>query len=177
MSFQPARSARFCAAMAAIGLLGACGSASDEAAAPAPTPSLTSQALPTESADGAPITPGSWNVEEAATGASAAFGDAGAEPLLVVACNRNTHTVTLTRATAITTPTRMRIAVGANKADLDLTAGQQPLPGLTAAIDPNQPIFTALADPAANATFVAPGLDPINLPGHAGIARVLESCR
>ncbi len=177
MLFTPISSLRGPVSLAAIAMLGACGSANEEPAAPAPTPSLTSQALPTQSADGMPITPGTWNVEEAATGASAAFGVAGAEPLLVMACNRNARSVTLTRATAATQPVRIRITVGATKADVDLTPGQQPLPGLTAAIDPSQPIFTALADPAASATFIAPGLDPLNLPGHAGIARVLEACR
>ena len=54
-----------------LAALGACSQQADEQAPPpTPTPSLTSQALLTQAADGTPLAAGEWLVEETGNGAS-----------------------------------------------------------------------------------------------------------
>ena len=89
MSFRSLLSLSCAAAM-----LAACSSsdepAAEEEAAAAPTPQLTSTPTPIVADDGSPLTPGSWTVNESASGASASFGEQGKDAQIVITCARDT---------------------------------------------------------------------------------------
>lgn len=169
MRFRPALPVLF----AATALTG-CSQAEDEAAAPMPTPTLTTQALPTQAADGTPLTLGEWLVEETAAGASATFREQTGANALALSCDRTTRAMTLDRAGSATEPQRFRITIGAQVADVMLAPGGGL--GLTAQVDRAQPIFSAFAAPGAVIDFTGPGAPPLRVPGHVGISRVLAAC-
>ena len=159
----------------AASTLAACSPQADEqAAAPSPTPSLTTQALPTQAPDGTPLALGEWLVEETAGGASATFRQQGGASALTLGCDRASRALTLSRAGTAAEPQRFRITIGAQKADVMMTSGGAL--GLAAAVDGAQPIFAAFADPAAVIDLAGPGAPAVRLPGHAGINRVLAAC-
>lgn len=159
---------------AALLTLGACSQRSDDQAATAPTPALTTQALPTVAADGTPLAVGEWLVGETAAGASAAFREQGGATTLSLACDRASRALSLNRAGSASEPQRFRITIGAQRADVMLAPGGEL--GLTAQVDRAQPIFAAFADPSAAIDITGPGTPPLRLPGHAGISRVLAAC-
>ena len=148
--------------------------AEDQAAAPTPTPSLTTQALPTQAADGTPLAAGEWLVEETGNGASARFREQGGADALVLVCDRASRALSLSRTGTSAQPQRFRITVGAQKADVLMAPGGAL--GLTAQVDGTQPIFAAFADPAAVIGLAGPGAGTLHLPGHPGISRVLAAC-
>ena len=156
--------------------LAACSPRSDDetAGAPTPTPTLTTQALPTAAPDGTPLAAGEWLVEETATGASAAFREQSGANALVLSCDRASHALTLNRAGSATEPTRFRITIGAQQADVILAPASDL--GLVAQVDRAQPIFAAFADPEAVIDISGPGAVPLRVPGHPGISRVLAAC-
>jgi hypothetical protein len=159
----------------ALWVLAACSQqGDDETTAPTPTPTLTTQALPTAASDGTPLATGEWLVEETAAGARATFREQGGGNALVLACDRASRALTLSRAGSATDPQRFRISIGAQKADVILAPGSEL--GLTAQVDRAQPIFAAFADPAAIIDIAGPGASPLRLPGHPGISRVLAAC-
>jgi len=155
--------------------LGAC-SQSDEAAAPSPSPSLTTQAVPTVGADGAPLTEGQWSIEETANGASASFGEAGSEPVLRMVCDRTSGTLTLIRIGIGDEPQIYTIAAGDQRAAVQMSPTQTGVAGMLAEVDPAQPIFANFSNPAATIAISAPDVPAVRLPGHTGISRVLQSC-
>jgi len=155
--------------------LGAC-SRSDDAAAPSPSPSLTTQAVPTAGADGAPLTEGQWSIEETATGASANFGEAGSEPLLRMVCDRDAGALTLIRIGIGDEPQIYTITVGTQRAAVQMSPSQTGVAAMLAEIDPAQPIFATFSNPAATIAIGAPDSPALRVPGHTGISRVLQSC-
>ena len=160
--------------LAAPAALGACSQQADEQAAPSPTPALTTQALPTQAADGTPLAIGDWLVEETAGGASARFREQNGADALALVCDRANRALSLGRAGTSAQQQRFRITIGAQKADVMLAPGGTL--GLTAQVDATQPIFAAFADPAAVIELTGPGTPALRLPGHPGISRVLAAC-
>jgi len=155
--------------------LGACSQQADEqAAAPTPTPTLTTQALPTQAADGTPLAIGEWLVEETAGGASARFREQGGADALVLVCDRANRALNLSRAGTTAQPQRFRITIGAQRADVMMAPGGAL--GLNATVDGTQPIFAAFADPAAVIELSGPGAAVLRIPGHPGISRVFAAC-
>ena len=166
-----------CAPLIAALLLAACNSAEEPDEAPTPTPRLTTQAVPTTSAEGAPLTAGSWTIEETAGGASAAFGEAGRQAALVLVCTRNTGAVTLSRPGAGQEPQTFTLQAGDQRAAVQMSTTSEPRPALEAQIDPTQPIFAAFIDRGESIEIGAPGAAALRIPGHPGISRVIEACR
>ena len=159
----------------AASALAACSQqAEDEAAVPTPTPTLTTQALPTQAADGTPLAIGEWLIEETAEGASARFREQGGADALVLVCDRANRALNLSRAGTTAQPQRFRITIGAQRADVMMAPGGAL--GLNAAVDGTQPIFAAFADPVAVVELAGPGAASLRLPGHPGISRVLAAC-
>ena len=157
----------------AASALTACWQLADEQA-PTPTPTLTTQALPTQAADGTPLAAGEWLVEENGGGASATFRGQGGADVLALMCDRASRALNLSRAGTAGQPQRFRITIGAQKADVMLAPGGAL--GLSAAVDRAQPIFAAFADPAAVIELAGPGAPTLRVPGHPGISRVLAAC-
>jgi hypothetical protein len=158
----------------AASALAACSQQAEEQAAPTPTPTLTTQALPTQAVDGTPLAVGEWLIEETGGGASARFREQGGADALVLVCDRANRALSLSRAGTTAQPQRFRITVGAQKADVLMAPGGAL--GLTAQVDGTQPIFAAFADPAAAIELTGQGAAPLRVPGHPGISRVFAAC-
>ncbi|WP_347301933.1 hypothetical protein V5740_07780 [Croceibacterium sp. TMG7-5b_MA50] len=160
----------------------ACNQPADEAEAP--TPALTSAAQPTTAADGEALTAGSWRIEEAANGASAAFVTAGGAPLFRMVCRRADRAMILTRSGVDSAVTVFRVAAGGMSADVTMNPAGPEAGGdaatrageVEAVVDPGQPILAAFADPAATIRITAPGVAPLHLPSHSGTIRVVQAC-
>ena len=147
---------------------------SQQAGEPTPTPSPTTQALPTQAAGGTPLAAGEWLVEETGNGASARFREPGGADALVLVCDRANRALSLSRVGTTAQPQRFRITTGAQKADVMMAPGGAL--GLAAQVDGRQPIFAAFADSAAVIELTGPGAAALRLPGHPGISRVLAAC-
>ncbi len=142
----------------------------------APTPTLTSQAVPTASADGRALTPGSWTIEETAGGASAVFGEAGSAPVLMMVCSRQTGVVTLSRAGTADGPQTFALSAAGQRAAVRMEPAENVVPVMQAEVDPTQPIFTAFADRTASIELSGPGAGTLLVPGASGISRVVQAC-
>ena len=169
MRFRPALPLLFVATA-----LAACSQQAEEQTPPTPTPTLTTQAVPSQAADGTPLAVGEWLVEETGGGASARFREQGGADALVLVCDRANRTLSLSLAGTTAQPRRARITVGAQKADVMLAPGGAL--GLTAQVDGTQPIFAAFADPATVIEFTGQGAAALRLPGNPGISRVFAAC-
>ena len=161
----------------AAALLAACNSAEDSAEAPAapPAPTLTTAAVPTAAPDGTALVSGMWTVGEDATGATASFGEVGAAPALMLACNTQTRTVTLTRAGAGTAPAAFVLEAGGQAARLDMVPSADGT-AMTAAIEPALPIFAAFSAADTAIALTSPAGEKLQYPTNAGIDRVLAAC-
>ena len=85
--------------VAAAGTLAACNSADDAAdTAAAPEPVLTRAPVATAAPDGSPLATGTWDVNEAASGAQAVFASEDGAELLAIRCDTGSRAVTLTMA-------------------------------------------------------------------------------
>ena len=155
--------------------LAACNSG-ENATAPSPTPSLTTQAMPTASADGQALTEGQWSIEETANGAAASFAGAGSEPVLRLVCDRDAGTLTLIRIGTGDEAQIYTIEVGAQRAAVQMSPSATGTPAMLAEIDPTQPIFAAFSDRAETIEISGPDAPALRLPGHSGISRVVQAC-
>lgn len=155
--------------------LAACSQQADEqTATPSPTPTLTTQAVATQAADGTPLAVGSWLIEENAAGATARFRQQDGSDALVLVCDRINRALILSRAGRMEDPQRFRFTVGAQRADVMMAPGG--MLGLFAQVDGKQPIFATFADPAAVIELTGPGAETLRLPGNPGISRVFAAC-
>lgn len=161
---------------AASGLLAACNSPEEdvtEAAAQAPEPVLTQAPLATQAPDGTTVATGSWEVNEAASGAQAVFtGDDGSE-LLGIRCDVASGAVTMNIAAADGVPTSYRIDAGGEAARVDLVPANG---GLVAEIEPSLAIFYAFAQDGQVFALTSPAGMKTQYPTHPGIDRVLSAC-
>ena len=158
--------------------LAACGSGpQEEGQDETPQPTPTRAPAPTQAADGTALTPGSWNVRENADGASAAFGEDGSQPIVLLACDTATGALTLTRAARASEPQAFLLQVGTLQARVDMAPTEEPLPGYAAEVDGSMPLFAAMGDPAESIRLSGADLPALTMPAHGGILRVLEACR
>lgn len=143
----------------------------DEVAAPAPV--LTPAPQATVAADGTALETGTWIVTEDATGARAAFGEAGQPSKLAINCETISGTVTLDIAGASQTPEAWRIDAGGEAARLDMSPVEG---GLTAAIEQSLAIFHAFSETGGVFVLTNPMGARMQFPTHPGISRVLDAC-
>jgi hypothetical protein len=153
-------------------LLGLVSCSKNNSEAPAPAPKLTPQAVPTAAADGTKLTAGKWSVGETAGGASAVYGLEGAQPELVMACDRSTKTVSLKRPGG--KPETWRLEAGGAKADLIVSAADDNTAAV--AIDITQPIFVTWGNPDTLVSITGPSGLALSLPGYVGVNRVIAAC-
>lgn len=161
---------------AAATLLAACNSPEDEASqatVEAPQPALTQAPLAAQASDGTTVASGSWNVNEAASGAQAVFtGDDGME-LLALRCDVASGAVTMNIAADDGMPTSYRIDAGGEAARVDLVPANG---GLVAEIEPSLSIFYAFAQEGQVIALSSPAGMKTQYPTHPGIDRVLTAC-
>lgn len=161
---------------AAATLLAACNSPEDEvsqATVEAPEPVLTQAPLATQAANGTTIATGSWEVNEAASGAQAVFtGEDGTE-LLGLRCDVASGAVTMNIAADDGVPTAYRIDAGGEAARVDLVPANG---GLVAEIEPSLAIFYAFAQEGQSFALTSRAGMKTQYPTHPGIDRVLTAC-
>lgn len=168
-------------AASAATLLAACSSADEPVAeeSPAtPAPVMTSTPTPTVAADGSPLAMGSWNINESATGASAAFGEAGSDALLSITCDAASKTLAL--AVSNSTPGNQTFVVqsGGTAARLDMVAdGNSATPRQVAPIAIDAPVFGGFVQPDGTIEISQPGGATLRVPSAPGIRRIFEACR
>ena len=168
-------------AASAATLLAACSSADEPVAeeSPAtPVPAMTSTPTPTVAADGSPLAMGSWNINESATGASAAFGETGSDALLSVTCDAASKTLAL--AVSNSTPGNQTFVVqsGGTAARLDMVAdGNSAAPRQVAPIAIDAPVFGGFVQPGGTIEISQPGGATLRVPSAPGIRRIFEACR
>lgn len=170
MRFRPALPLLF----VTIGLAACSQQADEQAVAPSPTPTLTTQAVPTQAADGSPLAVGSWLIEEDASGATARFRQQDGSDALALVCDRPNRALHLSVAGRTEDPQRFRITIGAQRADVLLAPGGTL--GLNAQVDGRQPIFAAFLNPSAVIEITGPGMAGLRVPGNQGISRVYAAC-
>jgi len=176
MSFRSLLSLSCAAAM-----LAACSSsdepAAEEEAAAAPTPQLTSTPTPIVADDGSPLTPGSWTVNESASGASASFGEQGKDAQIVITCARDTKVMAMTLAGNGEGTQAYVLEAGGTAARLDMMPdGDLYLPSMTAEIALDAPMFGGFVQPGGVIEITSPQGATMRLPTSTAIRRVFEAC-
>lgn len=166
----------------AASLLAGCNSADDAVPADAPvdepTPVLTSTPTPTVAPDGSPLALGSWTIAENGTGASAGFGPADTPPLLLIACDAASKTLTLSLSNATPGNQSFALEAGGTAARLDMIAdGNATAPRQTASIALDAPVFGGFVVPGGVIEISQPGGSTLRVPAAAGIRRVFEACQ
>ena len=161
----------------AAGLLAACNSSEDvadeSALVEAPEPVLTQAPVMTEAPDGTAVAIGTWDVNEAASGAQAVFRDDGGTELLAIRCDVLSGAVTMNIASEDLMPTSWRLDAGGEAARIDLIPAGG---GLAAEIEGSLAIFHAFAAPGQVVALTSPSGLKTQYPTHAGIGRVLDAC-
>lgn len=165
----------------AAAMLAACSSSDDtageEQVVEVPTPQLTSTPTPVVADDGSPLTPGSWNVNESANGASASFGMQGQDAQLVITCARDTKVMALTLAGNAQGAQAYVLEAGGTAARLDMVPdGDLNLPSMTAEIAPDAPVFGGFVQPGGVIEISSPQSGTLRLPTSSAIRRVFEAC-
>ncbi len=164
----------------AAAMLAACNSSDEPAAeevAAAPTPQLTSTPTPTVADDGSPLTPGQWNVNESASGASASFGVAGEDAKLVISCDRESNTLAMVLAGEADGLQSYVLEAGGTAARLDMMPdGDLNLPSLSAEIAPDAPVFGGFVQPGGVIEITSPQGATMRVPTSTAIRRVFEAC-
>lgn len=162
-------------------LLAACSSADDEAAeagnVAVPEPVLTPSPVATAAPDGSALTEGSWKINESASGASATFGAANSNPLMLITCDSASKSLTLALQTAVQGSQTYVLEAGGTAARLDTVAdGNFALPHQRAQIARDAPIFGGFVMPGQTIIITAPDGATLQLPAAPGIRRVFEAC-
>ena len=138
-------------------------------AAPAPVPVIVPP-LPPVPADwrDKPYTPGTWTY----AGGSAAYGPAGAPPLLTMRCDTARHLVTLSVPGALATLT---IRTSYAEKSWPATAGSDGRSAVSFAA--SEPVLDQIAFSRGRFSLSGPGLAEIDIPAWAEPSRVIEDCR
>ncbi|GAA0275874.1 hypothetical protein GCM10009127_15640 [Alteraurantiacibacter aestuarii] len=159
-------------------LLAACSSGEDvsEEEVQAPEPVLTSTPVATAAPDGSPLAEGQWTISEDANGASASFGPAGSDALVVIACTTASRALSMTVAGSSDGTQPYVIEAGGTAARLDMVSTGGTLPMMRADIARDAPVFGGFVMPGQAVSITAPDGSILRLPTAPGIRRVFEAC-
>jgi hypothetical protein len=142
--------------------------------APRPLPS----AAPVDWRD-APQTPGNWTYRAESDSAAALYGTVGAQPLLVLRCDRTRATVTLLRSG--TAPGPVPVSIITTSLLRPLSATPAPAANGTGALvttlTARDPVLDAMAYSRGRFAVEINGLPTLYLPSWAEVGRVVEDCR
>ncbi|MFV0623158.1 hypothetical protein ACBY01_03975 [Sphingomonas sp. ac-8] len=121
-----------------------------------------------------PVTPGTWRYLRDGQGTAAAFGPAGAQPLLTLRCDRARRQITLTRTGTAAAGTGLTIRTSSTARTLPTVAGT----GTVAAALPAQdPLLDAMGFSRGRFIVELGGQSPLVVPAWAEVLRVTEDCR
>ena len=141
-----------------------------------PSPPVNENPIADAAPDGQPFTAGQWYVEQQPSGTVAKFGPPQTEATLMVACDRASQEVTLTRAGSASAVQTHVIESGGRAARIDMAPGATELPTLTATVAPNAPVFAGFVQPGGAIMFTDPEGEVLRVPSAPGIRHVFEDC-
>jgi hypothetical protein len=127
----------------------------------------------------APQTPGNWTYRAEGDGTAALYGTVGAQPLLVLRCDRARATITLLRSGSAPGPVPMSIITTSLLRPLSAT----PVPAagsssaLMTTLTARDPVLDAMAYSRGRFAVEINGLPTLYLPAWAEVGRVIEDCR
>ncbi len=159
-------------------IVGGCTSEPDETAPEAvvtPAVVLTGNPAPALPA-GKTLAAGDWQIMETGKGVTARFASVDGVAQLVVRCNRETRQVFVERPGVVATGQEHSIIAGGERFILPMAARPDGQAGMSAPVNPLQPILAAMAIPATSFTLLGPGPTETQLPAAPGITRVIDTC-
>ena len=153
--------------------------AATPAPAPVPTPTPAPRPAPTYSNwMDAPQTPGDWFYIPHAVGSIAAFGPAERQPLFAMRCDMASHTLSLGRTSASTSPQPMTIRTETATRTFSANPAQGSVEHLVATSLPaSDPFLDAIAFSKGRFAVEVPGERNLYVPSWPEITRVIEDCR
>ncbi|WP_267419170.1 hypothetical protein, partial [Sphingomonas sp. GC_Shp_1] len=143
--------------------------------APAPPPAAPRPAPASSDWRDWPLTPGVWRYRPDDRGSLAAFGLAGAEPVLTLRCDRAARQVALSRPGTRATPLTIR-TTSVTRA-LPVQPGGATPPTVTAVLAANDSLLDAIGFSRGRFIVEQAGLSALVIPAWAEIERVTEDCR
>lgn len=169
--------------LAALALVSGCvaqESAPPPPPAPRPTPAPTATVLPPPApADwrDAALTPGDWSYGQDASGSVAAFGEPGANALMILRCDRANRLVQLDRAGAAGAPLPMTLVTTSMTRPLSATPVPGNPPVLRATFAAQDSALDAMAYSRGRFAVEVNGLPTLIVPAWEEVDRVIEDCR
>ena len=144
---------------------------------PVPVPAPRPAPPPPADWRDAPQTPGDWRWSALSGSSQAAYGLAGAPPLVTLTCDLPSRTVLLARpGDAVgAEPMTVRTTFSLRLLSSDPAAGR---PGwITARLAARDPLLDAMAFSRGRFMVEVAGLAPLYLPSWSEVSRVIEDCR
>ena len=141
---------------------------------PVPAPAPTPTPLPfTGHWMDAPATAGDWSYQPGL----AAFGVQGAQPLLMLRCDRAGGTIEISRSGAAGAPAAMRVLTEFMDRSLDAAPAVGDPATLVARVPSRDPLLDAAAFSKGRFAVEVTGLATIYIPSFPEVTRVIEDCR
>jgi len=165
------------AAVLAILALGACVSPSVPTPAPTPAPAPpAAPPVPPQFAGNwmdAPATPGDWTYQAG----RASFGEQGAQPLLLLRCDRSGAAIKIIRSGAATAAQPMRVLTEFQSRALDTVPGAGDPATVVARLSAQDALLDAMAFSKGRFAIEIAGLQTLYVPSWSEVTRVIEDCR
>lgn len=122
-----------------------------------------------------PLTPGTWTYRQDARGSLALYGQASADALVTLRCDRAARRLYLSRSGAVATPLTIRTSSTTRALVVQPTGGTPPY--VAVALAPTDPLLDAVAFSRGRFTMEQAGRPPLVVPPYAEVGRVIEDCR
>jgi hypothetical protein len=123
-----------------------------------------------------PLTPGNWVYRNEGAASQALFGPTNREASFIVRCDRARRQVVLSRE-GITSGNMMTIRTTSGARNFPLSVQAEPLPYVSASLDPSDRFLDSMAFSRGRVTVEVPGAPLLVIPSWAEPARVIEDCR
>ena len=142
--------------------------------APRPAPPAPRPVLGSDWRDW-PLTPGTWTYRQDARGSLALYGQASADALVTLRCDRAARRLYLSRSGAVATPLTIRTSSTTRALVVQPTGGTPPY--VAVALASTDPLLDAVAFSRGRFTMEQAGRPPLVVPPYAEVGRVIEDCR
>jgi hypothetical protein len=121
----------------------------------------------------APLTPGDWSYRSG----MATFGDPGAQPRLVLRCDRPGGAVEIIRAGSAVAALPMGVLTEFQARSLDAVPARSDPASIVAQVPAHDPLLDAMALSKGRFAIEIAGLQTLYLPSYPEVTRVIEDCR
>lgn len=142
----------------------------------APRPLPPPPPLPSSDWRDLPLTPGIWSYQDLGASSRAQYGPRGAEPGLILSCDKTTHQIDFSRL-GTTTGNTMTVRTSFGARNLPLSIRATPIPYVLGRVSADDNLLDSIAFSRGRFTVVVPGTAMLVIPAWAEPARVVEDCR